>query len=228
MNKKSGLFYRAAQSIYKKLFFRSILNKQIKNFNGLNSISEWIKKGKPTPPPASFKQQFVKELQKKINNPILIETGTFMGDMIMANVNDFKKIYSIEIQPSIYKEAKKRFKKYNHVTLLLGNSITHLKSILNSKHDAAIYWLDSHFSGGVTGKSDKDTPIVEELGLIFGKMHPNDVILIDDARYFNGSNDYPTLEGLKKLVSEFNKELKFKVEDDIIIISTSNLETKFF
>lgn len=223
MKKEKSALYEFAAGIYRKVFFKKILQEQVKNFKGIDSIEAWEKQGRPAPPPAVYKQAIVGHIQKKSNNPLLIETGTFMGDMVFANLNNFKKIYSIEIQPAIHQEAKKRFSPYTHVELLLGNSPGLLKKILESKNTPAIFWLDSHYSGGVTGKSDKDTPIIEELSLIFNKIDRNDIILIDDARYFNGTNDYPTIEGLHAFVKEFDPSLHVNVKNDIIAVSYSNI-----
>jgi hypothetical protein len=224
MEKEKNSLYALAQALYRKIFFKKILNEQIKNFNGVNSIEEWEKLGRPSPPPAIYKQQIVSKIQKDSHVAVLIETGTFMGDMIYANLQNFKKIYSIEIQPAIHNEAKQRFVTERHVTLLLGNSPGQLRKILDEKNEPAIFWLDSHYSGGVTGKSDKDTPIIEELSLIFAKLNKEDIILIDDARYFVGTNDYPTIEGLKQYIYEFDPKLQVNVKNDIIAVAYSNIE----
>jgi len=43
--------------------------------------------------------------------------------------------------------------------------------------------------------------------------------LIDDARLFNGTNDYPELEKLKSYVSAQKSNSAIVVENDIIIIT---------
>lgn len=91
MEKEKNSLYALAQALYRKIFFKKILNEQIKNFNGVNSIEEWEKLGRPSPPPAIYKQQIVSKIQKDSHVAVLIETGTFMGDMIYANLQNFKK-----------------------------------------------------------------------------------------------------------------------------------------
>ena len=44
------------------------------------------------------------------------------------------------------------------------------------------------------------------------------MILIDDARLFNGKNDYPTIKQLKQKVNKINNALHLFVKNDIIHI----------
>ena len=73
-----------------------------------------------------------------------------------------------------------------------------------------LFWLDAHYSGG------EQTPIVKEIDIVL-KDNPKHIILIDDARLFDGTNDYPTLDTIKNYVSTLGKTMK--VEDDIIRIT---------
>lgn len=44
------------------------------------------------------------------------------------------------------------------------------------------------------------------------------IILVDDARLFNGSKDYPDLENVKQKVSDSKKKYSVFVKEDIIHI----------
>jgi hypothetical protein len=57
-----------------------------------------------------------------------------------------------------------------------------------------VFWLDGHYSGGATGRGPEDTPIRRELEHIAAAGRVWDVVLIDDARCFDGRNGYPTLD----------------------------------
>ena len=50
---------------------------------------KWVNSGKPVPPPYEYKQKVIRDYQKKNNINILIETGTYLGDMVAAQ----KKIF---------------------------------------------------------------------------------------------------------------------------------------
>ncbi len=147
----------------------------------------------------------------------LVETGTYRGDMIEACKDRFNKIYSIEIDPELWRQAKERFLKYPHVNILQGDSADVLPQILQKIEGPCVFWLDGHYSGGVTGKGERETPIVSELGHIRRHNQP-DVILIDDARLFNGTHDYPEISELRGKVLELWPENVFEVSDDVIRI----------
>lgn len=80
-----------------------------------------------------------------------------------------------------------------------------------------------YYSGGDTGKGELNTPIIKELEAIFANSKKH-TILIDDARCFNGTNDYPKINTLKEYVLEKNSKLLFNVKDDIIHISPNELK----
>jgi hypothetical protein len=79
-----------------------------------------------------------------------------------------------------------------------------------------LYWLDGHHSAGNTGRGAKDTPIREELDAVFARGHPGDVILIDDARCFDGTRDYPRLEELVAAIRARRPDLRVWVERDVV------------
>ena len=163
----------------------------------------WLKKGKPIPPPHLVKQNLLKSYKDKYKLNILIETGTYLGDMVYAQKNNFNSIYSIEIQSFLYEAAKRRFKNFKHINILKGDSGKVLNEIMPKINEPALIWLDGHYSGGITGKSDINCPIYSELGAIFSTPNDN-VILIDDANCFDGTNDYPTYENLEKFFKKYN------------------------
>lgn len=144
---------------------------------------EWMNRGKPSPPPHIVKQLVVKKAQKDAGFSTLVETGTYYGDMIYAQLDNFSRIYSIELSERLYRKAKRRFKKNESVTLLHGDSSEVLREIVPTFKEPVLFWLDGHYSGGITAQGKLDTPIWEELTTILqsGVRH---MILIDDARCF--------------------------------------------
>lgn len=164
-----------------------------------------------------MKQKAIKEYGKFHNAKILVETGTFRGDMIHAQKNNFKKIYSIELNESLYNMAVKRFNRQKHIKIYLGDSSKTLKEIIPELDEKSVFWLDAHYSGGVTSKGDKESPILEELKIILSSKI-NHVILIDDAREFIGERDYPSIEELKKFIFKKNPDCKIEIKNDLIRI----------
>lgn len=162
----------------------------------------WKKSGRPIPPPHVVKQAAIKECANKYNIKILIESGTYFGDMVHAMRNHFSKIYSIELDNNLFEKARNRFSGINHINIIHGDSGKIIYDIISDIKEPCIFWLDGHYSGGVTAKGDIHTPILQELGFILNHPLKNHVILIDDAISFDGRNGYPTIKSLEKYLSQ--------------------------
>ena len=88
----------------------------------------------------------------------MVEIGTYYGDMVDAMKDVFVQLYSIELSTELYKKAKKRFKAEKRIGLICGDRDLELMNIMNKIDQAALFWLDEHYSAGVTAKGEKDTP----------------------------------------------------------------------
>ena len=161
------------------------------------------------------KQRIVERVQKEYGYNVLIETGTFLGDMVEAQRNNFKKIFSIELQHGLAEKAKERFKGFGHIRILEGDSGRLLETILSEIREPAIFWLDAHYSGGLTARGDNECPIFQEIDAIFATKEKH-LLLIDDARLFNGTGDYPTIDQLTKYILDKDPRYKVSVDNDII------------
>lgn len=193
-------------------FIFDLLKKQSQK----KQIKYWKETGSPLPPPNKVKQAIISKYQKKYQSQLLIETGTFLGDMVEAQKYKFKKIISIELGLELFRAAQKKFIKDKNVLIVQGDSGKVLSDILKNVNEPAIFWLDGHYSAGETAKGDKDCPIFEELEAIFDSKAFNHIILIDDARCFNGQGDYPTIENLTAFIQSKNQNYRAEVENDII------------
>jgi putative sugar O-methyltransferase len=178
-------------------------------------IWEWRRHGRTPPPPPEVKHATIKQYAKRFRSKVLIETGTYLGDTIAVVKKDFADVYSIELSPELHNRARARFAADSNVHLLLGDSGDILKQILPGIARSPLFWLDAHYSGDITARGAIDTPIIQELDTIFA-LCPYGVVLIDDARCFDGTNSYPTLSQLSKFVADRAPEWVFEVKDDII------------
>lgn len=167
------------------------------------------------PATKEIKNQVIHGFRDQFQAHIFVETGTFLGDMIEEQRSDFKKLYSVEVNEALWEKAKKRFEAYNHIELLCGDSGDILQKLLPQLEAKTVFWLDGHYSGGITGKGLLNTPIRKELQAI-ANSHYDHIVLIDDARYFNGQDDYPTIEALEELMQELFPTYHFEVKDDIV------------
>lgn len=175
-------------------------------------------KGQGKPAPAVLKRKTVAAYAKKYGCNVLIETGTYLGEMVEYQARNFKEIFSIEIADLFYEFSSKRLRKYNNIFIIKGDSSIALGKVCKniSRDDRVIFWLDGHYSGGHTGKGEKECPIYEELTNIFKTRTDKDVILIDDARCFNGEGDYPTVSELSMFIRQERQNASIKIKNDII------------
>ncbi|OGZ65400.1 MAG: hypothetical protein A3C50_03610 [Candidatus Staskawiczbacteria bacterium RIFCSPHIGHO2_02_FULL_43_16] len=175
----------------------------------------WEVTGKPGSPPHRVKQLVIREYQKKYNVRLLVETGTYLGDMVYAQRKFFDRIVSIELGEKLFAGAKKRFQNNPAVSILHGDSGLVLQKLVSTIKERSIFWLDGHYSGGITVRGKKDSPIFEELATILSNNFGH-IILIDDARCFTGHNGYPTLPELRQYILSKNNQYKIEIEDDMI------------
>jgi hypothetical protein len=162
----------------------------------IDTLGKWFDDGCPVTEhgiPQEAKAYFVKRTAKDHGLSTLVETGTGFGDLLIRVVDDFDRIYSVELQPDFYATTVERFKDIENVALYNGESSAFVKDMTIILDEGVLWFLDAHYAGPGTARADKDTPVMEELGYILGhdKRH---VIIIDDARLFGKEKEYPTLQ----------------------------------
>lgn len=202
------------KQLLKKLVPQSVLDARERAMHQ-KMYDHWRANGEGDPVPHLIKQQVIAEYAKKHGTATLVETGTYLGHMIAAMRENFKRIISIELAQHFHEQAIERFKKDTHVELLQGDSGEVLIQLAPTIDTPALFWLDGHYSSGETAKGDLNTPIMKELDAVLGG-NINHVVLVDDARCFNGTEDYPTLEGLKAHVKSLRSDYTIEVGHDII------------
>lgn len=112
-----------------------------------------------------------------------IETGTLAGDTIFSLEPYFNKLYTIEFSENYYNNTKNNYSG-SKINFILGDSAIVFESLLSNITDKCIFFLDGHWSGGNTGHSTKDCPLVEEITHINNLFTNAAIIIIDDFRLF--------------------------------------------
>ena len=169
--------------------------------------------------PSEFeKRAILRNFRDEFNLDVFVETGTYLGNTLAAMVPHFDRLYSIEIDDKLAERAITRFSDESKVRILNGNSADRLGDVLAEIDQPALFWLDGHYSGGVTGGSDVSVPILVELKAIFDHPVKDHVILIDDARLFRGIIGYPTVNGLVALTKRHAPHYGINIFADIIRI----------
>src|SRR5688572_16817401 len=106
------------------------------------------RRGTLSHPPHVLKAKVVLEYAERFALRTFIETGTWIGLMVNATKSKFDRIYSIELNHRLAEVAKRKFRKYPHITIAQGDSTEILPSILTGLKKPALFWLDAHYSGG--------------------------------------------------------------------------------
>lgn len=213
-------------------FFKEFLKQNLYRANVFHQIDmiryfpemvSWLKRGCSGVAPIPLKRAIVSSYLKQYNLKYFFETGTYLGDTLgyIARDRDIM-CTSIELDEALFCQAQARFSRYANVTILQGDSGVILPQCLYQLCTPALFWLDGHYSGGITGRGKSDTSISTELEAILESPIKEHIILIDDARYFVGKNDYPHLDQLIKQVRD-KSDYKIEVSADIIRLTPHKL-----
>lgn len=182
------------------------------------TVQKWKASGMPVPAPHKIKESTVIEYSKYTGAKNLVETGTYMGEMVDATKKYFERIISIELDTALASKASQKFLKNKNITILQGDSSTLLPSIIKDISGKTIFWLDAHYSGGITAKGDQYTPIISEVETIAKYPQKDTTLLVDDARLFTGKDEYPLLSDFRELIKRLFPKHEFDVKDDVIRI----------
>lgn len=184
----------------KKYFLKIIPGAVLKAIRDHRSFAQWKKRDFLESSPQLVKEKIF--LKYGIKNANWIETGTYLGTTTNFLSELYPYVYSIEPEPQLYKSASKRFAGRN-IKLFNDVSENVLPSLLNTLKGDINFWLDGHYSKGITFKGSKNCPVEEELEAIeksfanFNKI----TILIDDVRLFHTTNtDYNNYPSINYLV----------------------------
>lgn len=182
--------------VIKKLLIRCGVYYSLNYMRQIPSIFRWLNDGCSKPAPHAVKMNIVRSYLRAFGLKKFVETGTYLGDTLEYISREGVDCISIELSDELYKNASWRFKDAKNVQLLHGNSASVIPQVLEGMNNSALFWLDGHYSGGITAKGEQDSPISIEIEAIHKFSEYQHVILIDDARCFDGTNGYPHLDDL--------------------------------
>lgn len=144
-----------------------------------------------------------------------VETGTADGSTCRILSNVFEQLHTIEIVPTLYKSAVNHLAPYSNIQCHFGDSAEVLPGLLEKINAPTFFWLDGHYCGSREARGPKDTPVEDELEIIFATGLPH-VVFIDDARLFGRDPAYPTLERVRELITSQDIEYTFSYVDDMM------------
>jgi hypothetical protein len=175
----------------------------------------WRLRSRPARSPHLIKQRTVREYAQKYGLRILIETGTYYGEMVSAMRRSFDRIYSIEFDPRLARRASRKFESFPNIQILEGDSRQVLPELLKSLREPALFWLDAGYYGWAGQETDKQRLSAEFEAIL---RHPvkGHVILMDDARGLDGRNGALTVDQLKSRIESEFPDRKVEVNYDIL------------
>jgi hypothetical protein len=187
----------------------------------VRSVIDWMRRGCIGHAPQFVKQNIL--MKYCVPAAPWVETGTYLGTTTRFLAARSPKVHSIEPAPALYQDAAKRFRGSN-VVMHHGTSEEILPRLLADVHGSVNFWLDGHYSAGLTYKSSEESPLLDELAAIRANLsHMGDVaIFIDDIRCCIPIADqreggYPALDELVAWARD--NGFAWRIEQDIMIVN---------
>jgi hypothetical protein len=184
-----------------------------------NDCRDWADREFAAPSPHFVKQKVL--LRNGLRDATWVETGTYMGDTTSVLSKVAKMVYSIEPEPTLFSKAEQKFSDTSNVKIIKGLSEDVFPRLLPTIGGDICFWLDGHYSAGITFKGPQETPIIDELAAIgrnithMGRV----VVMVDDVRCFDPRNPefsaYPAVDVLVDWARKHN--LIWHIEHDIFI-----------
>ncbi|HST80064.1 MAG TPA: hypothetical protein VLN58_16380 [Verrucomicrobiae bacterium] len=178
----------------------------------------WKLRGEPVRSPHLLKQRTVREYAERFGMHVLVETGTYYGEMVAAMKKRFTEIYSVEYDHALAARAQKKFSDIAHIHIVEGDSQRAIPEIISRLQQPALFWLDAGYYGWAGLQGDKQR-LTSELEAILHDQRYRHVILMDDARGLNGQNGAPTVDQLKQRIEANFPGRKVEVKHDILRIT---------
>jgi hypothetical protein len=190
-----------------------------------NQEREWVARDYEAPSPSWIKRSVL--LRLGIKDAIWVETGTFEGDTTAILFPTAKMVYTMEPERKLFERAEARFHGNNRVRVMHGLSEEIFPKLLPTLTGKVNFWLDGHYSGGITHQGPTDCPVREELVNIEKNLSCFDsiVVMVDDVRCFDPTiplyKDYPSRDYLVDWARR--NKLAWHIEHDIFV-ARSKLE----
>ena len=202
------------KNLIKKILPVSILDSLVK----YKQLREWKKRKYLENSPHFVKQEIF--LKYGIPNAQWVETGTYTGTTTAFLADHFSFIHSIEPGKNLFNNAVLRFKSNKNINLYNDVSENVLPDLLPKLNGEINFWLDGHYSEGITFQGAKNCPIEDELYSIKLNLYnfTKVVILIDDVRCFlpTSHDDYPSLDYLVDWAREH--QFNWRIEQDVFVM----------
>lgn len=155
-----------------------------------------------------------------LGKTVFVETGTFVGQSSYFVSRLFSEVLTVEASADLALAARKLMlaTSTENVKVVQGASVDLLHTMSLKTGQSAVFFLDAHYSTGLTSRLFGACPLVNELTIIFDRFD-DPVIVIDDLRTMTGLGGYPSIaEILACIPSSFAATI---VCDQLIVAQAS-------
>lgn len=156
-----------------------------------------------------------------INN--FIETGTYQGHTAYWASQVFDQVFTIEYSQDIYQKVTEKYGHIKNIDFLYGDTRNLLQNTLSQLESPSLFWLDAHWSGGLTYGESDECPLLAEIEII-NRSDCEHFILIDDARLFlspppapHSPQQWPDISAILNLLNSAKNSRHIVIVDDVII-----------
>ena len=153
-----------------------------------------------------------------------VETGTAYGQSLQEIFPYFDKIFTVEISEDLWTWLHPQIEDIKHIQHVLGDSLIEMPKFLDTlgEDEKVFFWLDAHWSQGLSSKNEFDVPLIQECQIIDEKYKGDTaVVAIDDLRMFetNINEDWSdiTVDSVKKSFNNFDIDLMKEVDDRLLL-----------
>jgi hypothetical protein len=173
-------------------------------------------------------------LTREAGLKIFFETGTFKGETLALARKYFPESHSVELSLEYYAAAARNFAGQPDVHLHQGESPALLRAHqARLQETPTLFWLDAHWcSADATAGENSQSPLLGELGAI-GRLHPQSVVLIDDARLYlcpppapHHAPDWPDFHDIVRALLALSPVHRLMILDDVIIYYPQALQSR--
>lgn len=186
----------------------------------IRSTIHWVRQGYASPYPHYMKQATI--LRHAIPGSLFIETGTYKGATSRYFRNRGFSVATVEVSQSLYETYSPYLRKLG-IDTRLGDSADVVPQLLHEHvgSPSLTFFLDGHYSSGITSKGDQPVPIVREFQAIstFAKMNPEKTlsVIVDDVRLFMPGGDpaYPARSTLMAFADSIDAH--WSIENDLFV-----------
>ncbi len=168
-------------------------------------------------------RELVLWLRNTFDVKTFVETGTNRAETSVWASDEFQNVKTIEAYEPLFRNAVESYGSRRNIEFLLGDSREHIRQLVSSLVNPAIFWLDAHWCGTETFGNGDECPVLGELESLNASAVAH-FILIDDARLFlspppspHDANHWPDIATICRALQNHSSNRYVAVHDDVIV-----------